>query len=126
MSAASSSTPTATATRASELDGRPEGGAGVLLEVARRGRCALRGTVEQVTDAEADAYFATRPRMCADRRLGQQAVGAARKPARVREGGRALHGEIRRRRGAAAAALVGLPHRAADDRILAGAAVPPA
>ena len=34
----------------------------------------------------------------ADRRLGQQAVGAAGKPARLREGGRALRRQIRARR----------------------------
>ena len=76
----------------------------------RRGRCLFR------QPAQAGA----------DRRLGQQAVVAAGKPARLREGGRALRRQIRHRRGAAAAVLVRLPHRAADHRILAGAAVPPA
>ena len=58
-----------------------EGSAAVSLEVARTGKCALRGPVERVTDAEADAYFAHAPAAGADRRLGEQAVGAAGKPA---------------------------------------------
>ena len=57
----------------------------------------LRGPVEQVADAEADAYFATRARLVADRRLGEQAVGAARKPPRLREGGRARDRPLRDR-----------------------------
>ena len=55
----------------------------------------------------------------ADRRLGEPAVAPAGKPARLREGGRALRGEIRARRRAAPAALVRLSHRAHVDRVLA-------
>ena len=86
----------------------------------------LRGSVEPVSAEEADAYFATRSRMAQIGAWASKQSAAARKPAGVREGGRALHGEIRHRRRAAAAALVGLSRRAAGDRVLAGAAVPPA
>ena len=109
-----------------ELAGRAEGRAPVLLEERSTARSACAGRSRRVTDAEADAYFATRNRDGADRRLGLQAIRAARKPARIRESGRALHREIRRRRGAAPAALVRLSHRADGDRILARPAVPPA
>ncbi len=86
----------------------------------------VRGVVERVTDAEADAYFATPSEASTDRRLGQQAVLAARKPARLREGGRALRRQIRAGRSAAAAELVGLPHFADAHRVLARPAVPAA
>ena len=66
------------------------------------------------------------PARRADRRLGLKAKRAARKPAGIRESHRALHREIRSRRGAAPAALVGLSHRADGDRILARPPVPPA
>ena len=102
-----------------------EGGADVLLEdaaapgpAARKCRAGLGGGGGQL--------FRHALAHGADRRLGQQPIGAARKPHGVREGGRALYREIRDRRGAAAAALVGLPHRPAGDRVLAGAAVPAA
>ena len=86
----------------------------------------VRGAVERVTDGGGRRLFRHPAEAGADRRLGQQAVGAAGKPARLRKGGRALRRQIRARHGAAAAELVGLPHRAAAHRILAGPAVPPA
>src|SRR3972149_2676976 len=70
--------------------------------------------------------FRQPPETGADRRLGQQAVGAAGKPARLREGGGALCRQIRPRHGAAAAQLVGLSRGADHHRVLAGPAVPPA
>ena len=48
----------------------------------------------------------------ADRRVGQQTIRRTREPPCVREGGRALHGEILHWHGAATAALVGLSGRA--------------
>ena len=45
-----------------ELADTPTSGAGILLEIAER-QIRIRGTVEPVSAAEADAYFATRSRM---------------------------------------------------------------
>ena len=81
----------------------------------------VRGSVDRVTDAEADTYFASRPEAGADRRLGEQAICTSGKPPRLREGGRALCREIRHRRRPAATQLVRLPNRADLDRVLAGA-----
>src|SRR5205823_12919548 len=61
-----------------------------------------------------------------DRRMGEPAVASLGKPARVREGGRALCREIRARRRPAPAALVRLPHRAYLHRVLARPPIPPA
>ena len=55
----------------------------------------LRGTVEPVSAAEADAYFATRSRMAQIGAWASKQSRAARKPLGVREGGRALYREIR-------------------------------
>src|SRR5205085_9686871 len=66
------------------------------------------------------------PHAGADRRLGEPAVAPAREPFRVREGDRALRRQISARRGAAPAALVGLPRAPHIDGVLAGPAVPPA
>ena len=58
---ASSSTPTTTAARRGELDGDRSRQPAVLLARRSSARCASRARVERVTDAESDAYFATRP-----------------------------------------------------------------
>ena len=108
-----------------ELDAHPKGALVFHWKSINR-QVRVRGPVEQVTDAEADAYFATPPEAGPDRRLGEQAVVAAGKPARLREGGRALRRQVRHRHRAAAAELVGLPHPAATDGVLARPAVPSA
>ena len=54
-----------------------------------------------------------------DRRLGEPAVAAARVAGRPRGGGRRVRTAVRRRRGAAARSLAGLPARAGRDRVLA-------
>ncbi len=108
-----------------ELDAAPKGALVFHWKSINR-QVRVRGPVEHVTAAEADAYFATRPEAGADRRLGKQAVLAAGEPARFRKGGCALRHQIRHRHRAAAAKLVGLSHPAAAHRILAGPAIPAA
>ncbi len=81
----------------------------------------VRGTVERVTDAEADAYFASRPK--------QAQIGAwASKQSAPLESRLAFEKAVAVYAakyaigdGAASAQLVRLPHRAAVDRVLAGA-----
>ena len=92
--------------------GAPEGGAGVPLEVLRR-QVRVRGDIAPVTEAEADAYFATRARSA---QIGAWASDQSRElPDRL-----ALERRIAEMgvkfglgAGAAAAALVGLPAGAA-------------
>ncbi len=87
----------------------------------------VRGAVEHVTDAEADAYFATRPKQAQIGAWASKQSHAAGKPPRLREGGGALPppnyaiGTVPR-----PPQLVGLSHRAAGNRVLARPAVPPA
>ncbi len=95
-----------------ELDAQSEGGAGVSLEIAepagaraRAGRARHRRRSRRLFRHAAEAG--------PDRRLGEQAVAAAGKPACLREGGRASTRPNTRSARAAAAELVGLPHRAA-------------
>ena len=78
-----------------ELDASAQGRAAVPLEVAATARCALRGPVERGHRRRGRRLFRHPLAPGADRRLGEQAIGAARKPPRVREGDRALHREIR-------------------------------
>jgi pyridoxamine 5'-phosphate oxidase len=68
-----------------------------------RRQVRIRGNVSPVTEAEADAYFATRrlfrdtAKAGADRRLGQQAVAAAGKPLCLRAGNCKSRGQTHRR-----------------------------
>ena len=86
----------------------------------------VRGPVEPVTAAEADAYFASRAKQAQIGAWASKQSAPLGKPARLRKGGGALRRKIRAERGAAAAQLVGLPHHAARNRILARPPLPPA
>ena len=61
MSAASSSTPTSTAKRGASWTRQPKAALVFHWKSLNR-QVRVRGPVEHVTDAEADAYFATRPK----------------------------------------------------------------
>ena len=97
----------------------------VLHWKSLRRQVRARGPMTLVSEAEADAYFQSRPR---DSRIGAWASQQSR-PLESRfalEKAVALNTrEIRHRRGAAPALLDGLPHRAGLHRVLAGQAVPP-
>ena len=108
-----------------ELDAHPQAALVFYWKSSNR-QVRVRGTVERVTDAEADAYFASRPK--------QAQIGAwASKQSAPLESRLAFEKAVAVYAakyaigdGAAPAQLVGLSYRAAVDRVLAGAAVPPA
>ena len=86
----------------------------------------LRGPVAPVAPAEADAYFATRPRLAqigawASKQSAPLESRLAFEKAIARD-----HGETRHRHGAAPAELVGLSADATGDGVLARPAVPAA
>ena len=98
----------------------------VLHWKSTRKQIRARGPVTQVSDAEADAYFATRPK---DSQIGAWAIGAVARdgrPLRLRARDREIRSEIRARESPAPALLVRLSHRSAGDRVLARPSVPPA
>ena len=120
---ASSSTPTPNRTRAASCSASPKA-ALVLHWKSLRRQVRARGPSRSVSDAEADAYFQSRPR---DSRIGAWASQQSR-PLESRfalEKAVALtRREICDRRSAAPALLDGLSHRARLDRVLAGPPVP--
>ena len=124
-SGASSSTPTWTARRAASSTPTPR-----RRWCSTGSRCnrqvRLRGPVERVSDAEADAYFASRAR------LAQIGAWASKQSAPLEsrlafEKAIALYtAKFAVGTRAAAAALVGLSNRSAEHRVLGGPAVPAA
>ena len=80
---------------------KPQGGAPAFTGRACDRQMRMRGPVEMVSEDEADAYFATRPREQPHRRLGIATVEAIAEPRRFRRGRPALHGRAcRQGRGA--------------------------
>ena len=112
-------------TKGHELSAAPKAALTFYWKTLQR-QVRARGAVEPVSKDEADAYFATRSRMAQIGAWASKQSVCAGKPPGVRKGDRAQHREIRHRHGATAAVLVGLPRHADRDRVLAGAAVPPA
>ena len=89
------------------------------------GRCACAAPFAHQRRRGRRLFRHARPRQPA-RRLGLAAVAPAREPLRAGEGGRRRHRAIRHRRHPAAALLVGLPHHARRDGVLARPPLPPA
>jgi len=90
-----------------------------------RRQVRVRGVVSQVSQEEADAYYASRARE-PHRRLGVETEPAAGKPLRAGEGGRRLCGEVQYRRDPASGLLDGFSHRAGPYGVLARSRLPPA
>ncbi len=83
-----------------------------------RRQVRIRGPVSPATNAEADAYFATRPKQ-ARSGLGVEAIASAGKPFRLRTSDRQGCRAIYHWRGATAAGLERLAHHPAPLRVLA-------
>ena len=94
------------------------------LELHRQVR--VRGTVEPVAPAEADAYFASRPRASPHRRVGVAAVAGADRPGRARRRGRRGRGPLPGDDVPRPPHWGGLRVVPLGDRVLAGPPEPPA
>ena len=122
--AASCSTPTSRAPRDASC-WPSEGGAVLPLEVAAPAGARARPRLAGERRRGRRLLRHPRPRQPA-RRLGLAAVAPAREPLRAGEGRGRRDGPISDRRHPAPALLVGLPHHAARDGVLARPPLPPA
>src|SRR5271166_1155851 len=101
-----------------ELTAHPKAAALFHWKSLRR-QARFRGPVTEVAGAEADAYFASRPRQSRIGGLGEPAVARARIARRARGGGRGLCRTVRRRRHSPARLLAGMAPGAGRGRVLA-------
>ncbi len=106
-----------------ELDGQPRAAALFHWKSLRR-QARFRGPISEVTAAESDAYFASRPR---GSQIGAWASQQSRPLATrgdLEAAVEVLRAEVRNRRGAATRLLARLPSHASRDRVLARSALP--
>ena len=123
---ASCSIPTWTAKKGGNWTPTPKAALLFYWKSLRR-QVRIRGTVERVTDAEADAYFATRPKQAQIGAWASKQSAPLESRLAFEKAVARLCRQIRARRGAAPAAIGRvIAHRADLDRVLARPAVPPA
>ena len=90
-----------------ELKGQPRAAALFHWKSLRR-QARFRGPISEVTAAESDAYFASRPRGSQIGAWASAAIAAARRARRSRSGGGSLRAAVRKRRRAATGLLARL------------------